>query len=77
MNKKYQQFVPFCLVLAVALVIIILFLFCKPKIEEFIEISDETAKANDKRAKLEEQINKDKANEEKLRIEMQAFKKNL
>ena len=74
MNKKYQQFVPLCLILAAVLVIFVLFVSCKPKIEELLDISAEVSRASEQKAKLEEQNKKEEANRQAEDMKLRSLK---
>ena len=74
MNKKYQQFVPFCLILAAVLVVFILVIVCKPKIEELLDISSEVSRASEQKIKLEEENRKEEANRQAENIKLRALK---
>ena len=74
MNKKYQQFVPICLILAVVLIVITLVFICKPKIEEYKAVRDEVVQNNEQRKKLEEQIRKEESDKQSQEIKLRALK---
>ena len=74
MNKKIQQFVPFCLLLAGVLTVVMLFLFCKTRIEELVEVRNETSKANIQKANLQAQLKKEEEEQSQQQIKLKSLK---
>ncbi len=74
MNKKYQQFVPICLILAAVLIVLIVISICRPKIEEYSDIREELERNSAKKQKLEEQVRKEEADKQAQEIKLRALK---
>lgn len=74
MNKKYQQFVPWSLVFAAVVVLVVLFFVSKPKIEEYNNVRLEVAQNNEQRKKLEEQIKQEESEKQAQEIKLRALK---
>lgn len=74
MNKKFQQFVPICLILAAVLIVIVVITMCKPKIEEYSAIREEVERNSAKKLKLEEQVRKEEADKQAQEIKLRALK---
>lgn len=73
MNKKYQRFVPFCILLGLVLFCVVLVLFCKSKIEEYGEVNIQVEKVRKEKIQKEEQIKK----EEELKRDEEMKLRNL
>ncbi len=71
MNKRNKQIVPLCFLIAIVIFAVILFLVCKPKIDEYQEIQIRSAKNKIEREDLEARIQKieDAEKEEKLKLQ--------
>lgn len=74
MNKKYQQFVPLSFILAAILVVVVLFLMCKPKIEELNSLWAEASKNSKQEHELEEQVKQNEAAQQAKDIKLRALK---
>ncbi len=74
MNKKYQQFVPVCLIVAAVLIIVGIISICRPKIEEYGDMRDELERNNATKQKLEEQVRKEEADKQAQEIKLRALK---
>jgi|GEM_PF-4505055 len=74
MSKKYQKLVPVCIFVAAILAIIILFMMCKPKIDDYFNLRNEASDNAKKSQELESQMKIKEQEDQAKAIKLKSLK---